>query len=382
MDLKKILNTKNLYLILILIIIIVSLYFILKKRNVNESFSPEMEENDEETINALKHLGEDIEDKNNNMSISDEVDINIEDEENPSEDISIEINTESTNNNSVFQELSMISTSLKNKLSSYNIPQRISKLLDKLRNYEYANSGKNIIVRVYSKLVNYFKNINYPQYINDEIERIKELLTSILEEEGSEEMDEMSEMEEMEEERGEEEYALIEEEDNKILLNQEEQSRTLITKPSTSNYMMQPPISINVNYNTKNAISDSNIANDDIINRSKFRGQQPNIPNYNNQQYMNNNQQYMNNQQDMNRGIYRLENNTPTKWNTVPNYYVPETGSKYYEYNEFERDYESKMRKRNNTLDNDNSKDETNDKQVACPVEINKPWSNYQTGDN
>ncbi len=80
MNLKKILNTRNLFLILILIIIIVSLYFILKKRNINESFSPEMEENDEETINALKNLGEDIEEQNKNMYISDKNDINFEGE--------------------------------------------------------------------------------------------------------------------------------------------------------------------------------------------------------------------------------------------------------------------------------------------------------------
>ena len=131
----------------------------------------------------------------------------------------------------------------------------------------------------------------------------------------------------------------------------------------------------------KNAISDSNIANDDIINRSKFKGSSPNEPRYPSQ---NNNQNYMQNyMQNNNRGVYRLENNTPTKWNTVPNYYVPDTGSKYYEYNEFERDYESKMRKRNHNLNtNSNNNEGTNKKQVACPVEINKPWSNYQTGDN
>ena len=99
---------------------------------------------------------------------------------------------------------------------------------------------------------------------------------------------------------------------------------------------MQPPISINVTYNTKNAISDSNIANDDIINRNKIKDTNPLNSNYEipNNTY---NQRFVKNNT---RGVFRLQNSSNVNWNTVPDYYIPDTGSKYYDYTEFERNYE------------------------------------------
>jgi len=183
----------------------------------------------------------------------------------------------------------------------------------------------------------------------------------------------------------EEQRTSNEEEEEKILKSEEEQQKIYKKKTSSHHYTMRPPISISVNYNNRNAISDSNIANDDIIAKNRLR-----VPyNDNNRQSNSSNRSTIQpstyNSGDINNNTHsnntQSNNNTDidssygkVSWSTTSDYYIPQAGinkKQYNSYNEFQDNYNKNY-----------NVNKGNKSCPACPILANRPWSNYKSGDN
>ena len=144
---------------------------------------------------------------------------------------------------------------------------------------------------------------------------------------------------------------MVSEERNSVLIEDEE---TSLSKPDTQRFRFNnpTPISINVSYNNKNSVNDSNVANDDIFTNSggiETMGSGTANKQPTNQQ--NNQQKHPNTSVNSDYG--------KISWNTVSDYYIPGVTNVNQNYN--------------------SGKSENSN---ACPLMYNKPWSDFKSGDN
>ena len=151
------------------------------------------------------------------------------------------------------------------------------------------------------------------------------------------------------------------EERNKILNNAISEERNKILNQSAEEiYLPKPdiqkfrfdnpvPISINVSYNTKQSINDSNIANDDIYtNKGGIEGMTPKLVQQENKAQTQAQTESSNN-----------STNSNISWNTSSDYYIPGVTNVNQNYNT-------------------SSSKESN----VSPLMYNKPWSDFQSGDS
>jgi len=139
---------------------------------------------------------------------------------------------------------------------------------------------------------------------------------------------------------------------NKILTHGEHEIKRPDTQTFRFNNPPSAPLNINVSYNSKHSINDSNFAKDDIYSNSGSMGtrSQPRQQQHHQQQY----------QQQQ----YQQQNSVPSDygkltWNTLSDYYIPGV---------------TNVNKNYNT-----GSDKQSD---ACPILDNRPWADYKSGDD
>ena len=159
---------------------------------------------------------------------------------------------------------------------------------------------------------------------------------------------------------------MLSEEENSILIQEE----IGMEKPSTQSFRFNnpTPISINVSYNTKNSINDSNIADDDVYSNVKNIDQADNLNDESTSETSMNTLSESNTGTSMNTlsesQSSSSSNNSNTSsnglsWSLSSDYYIPGV-----------------------TNVNQNYNSEENETTNSYPYLYEQPWSNYKSGDN
>lgn len=143
---------------------------------------------------------------------------------------------------------------------------------------------------------------------------------------------------------------MLSEEENSILIEEE----IGMEKPSTQSFRFNnpTPININVSYNTKNSINDSNIADDDVYSNVKNINQSDDLSA----------ESTIGTSSETLSSLSSNNSNTPSNglsWSLTSDYYIPGV-----------------------TNVNQNYNSEENETTNSYPYLYEQPWSNYKSGDN
>ena len=149
---------------------------------------------------------------------------------------------------------------------------------------------------------------------------------------------------------------MLSEEENSILIEEE----IGMEKPSIQSFRFNnpAPININVSYNTKNSINDSNIADDDVYSNIKNIDQSDNLSDKSTTGTSSN----TSTETQSSLSSSQLSSETPSNglsWSMTSDYYIPGV-----------------------TNVNQNYNSEENETSNSYPYLYEQPWSNYKSGDN
>ena len=141
---------------------------------------------------------------------------------------------------------------------------------------------------------------------------------------------------------------MLSEEENSILIEEE----ISMEKPSTQSFRFNnpTPININVSYNTKNSINDSNIADDDVYS---------NVKNIDQSDDLSDDESTTGTSMNTLSETQSSSSSNGLSWSLTSDYYIPGV-----------------------TNVNQNYNSEENETTNSYPYLYEQPWSNYKSGDN